>query len=175
MRECHAPSKPFLTEGAGSSSATPLTQQELDDLLDICDVIGKRIVGTRLHGNITVREENAIAALEVMSRFAVNPKWLIYLSPTMLPCETSAGPGLLEHPAEAFEYYRKAGVEQVVCEQKCMGSRAVLIVCRAQDAIRKRFGVAEDEIGVCYTRTGRRFLSDSNLEREFLNGVRGRR
>jgi len=173
QREYYAPSKPFLTEAPASPSAIPLTQQqELDDLLDISDVIGKRIVETRLHGNVTVREENAIAALEVMSRFAVNPKWLIYLPPTMSPCETSAEPGLLEHPAEAFDYYRKAGVEQVVCEQKHMGSRAVLIVCRDRDATRKRFGVAEEETGMCYTRTGRRFFTDPNLEREFLDRIR---
>jgi len=172
QREYYAPSKPFLAAPA-SSSAIPLTQQqELDDLLDISDVIGKRIVETRLHGNVTVREENAIAALEVMSRFAVNPKWLIYLPPTMSPCETSAEPGLLEHPAEAFDYYRKAGVEQVICEQKHMGSRAVVIVCRDRDAARKRFGVAEEETGMCYTRTGRRFFTDPNLEREFLDRIR---
>ena len=128
-------------------------------------MIGKRIVATRLHGNLTIREENAIAALEVMSRFAVNPKWLIYLPPTMSPSETSSEPGLLEHPAEAFDYFRKAGVDQVICEQKHMGSRAVVIVCRDRDAALRRFGVAEDEAGTCYTRTGRRFFSDPAIER----------
>jgi protein phosphatase len=34
------------------------------------DVLGKRIVQTRFAGNVTVREENAIAALEVIGRFA---------------------------------------------------------------------------------------------------------
>ena len=63
-------------------------------LLDIDDVIGKRIVTTRLHHNVTVREENGLAALEVMSRFAANPKWLIYLPPTMSPTETTAQAGL---------------------------------------------------------------------------------
>ncbi len=67
-----------------------------DDILDIDDVIGKRIVATSLHHNITIREENAIAALEVMSRFAVDPRWLIYLPPTMSPTETSKEEGLLE-------------------------------------------------------------------------------
>jgi protein phosphatase len=172
LREYYAPAKPFLKTADGSAVSPLSQQQELDDLLDIGDVIGKRIVEARLHGNVTVREENAIAALEVMSRFAVNPKWLIYLPPTMSPCETSAEPGLLEHPAEAFEYYRKAGVEQVICEQKHMGSRAVVIVCRDLDAARKRFGVAEEEAGMCYTRTGRRFFVDPNLERDFLDRVR---
>jgi protein phosphatase len=173
LREYYAPSKPLLQDGAADQSIMPLTQQQqLDDLLDIDDVIGKRIVATRLHGNLTIREENAIAALEVMSRFAVNPKWLIYLPPTMSPSETSSEPGLLEHPAEAFDYFRNAGVEQVICEQKHMGSRAVVIVCRDRDAARRRFGVAEDEAGTCYTRTGRRFFADAALEREFLNRIR---
>jgi polynucleotide kinase-phosphatase len=159
--------KPFLP-----AEAPELSQQhELDDVLDIDDVIGKRIINTRLHGNITIREENAIAALEVMSRFATNPKWLIYLPPTMSPSETSKRPDLLEHPAEAFEYFRKEGVQRVVCEQKHMGSRAVVIVCRDRAAALRRFGVTQDEIGVCYTRTGRRFFGDDALEREFLMRV----
>jgi len=151
----------------------PLTaQQQHDDLLDIAEVLGKRIISTRLHHNVTIREENATAALEVMSRFAVNPKWLIYLPPTMSPSETTQQPGLLEHPAEAFAYYRNEGVSQVVCEEKHMGSRAVVVICRDEDVARKRFGVEGEGIGVCYTRTGRRFFNDIKLETEFLARVR---
>jgi len=164
------PRKPFLPpeEQAPTLSA----QQQHDDLLDLADVTGKRIVSTRLHGNVTIREENATAALEVMSRFAVNPKWLIYLPPTMSPSETSKTPGLLEHPAEAFAYFRHAGVPRVICEEKHMGSRAVVIVCRDEDAARKSFGVSGEGIGICYTRTGRRFFDDAGLEGRFLERVR---
>ena len=115
-----------------------------------------------------MREENALAALEVMSRFAANPKWLIYLPPTMSPTETTERPGLLEHPAEAFAYFRREGVARVVCEEKHMGSRAVVIVCRDEDAARRRFGVMGEGIGICYTRTGRRFFDDGKVEKEFL-------
>src|SRR5207245_4668016 len=103
-----------------------------------------------------------------MSRFAINPKWLIYLPPTMSPSETIQRADLLEHPAEAFGYFRKEHVEEVVCEQKHMGSRAVVIVCRDRDTALRRFGVIQDEIGGCYTRTGRRFFNDGVLEKEFL-------
>jgi protein phosphatase len=147
-------------------------QQQVDELLDIEDVLGKRIIHTRLSSNITIREENAITALEVMSRFAVNPKWLIYLPPTMSPCETSKRDGLLEHPEEAFAYYLHEGVAQVLCEQKHMGSRAVVIACRDTDAARRRFGILEGESGVCYTRTGRHFFTDGELERQFLERIR---
>src|SRR5262249_28750765 len=112
------------------------------------------------------------AALEVMSRFAANPKWLIYLPPTMSPCETSNEPSLLEHPAVAFTYYRAQGAPQVVCEQKHMGSRAVVIVCRDEHVARERFGIAEEEIGIVYTRTGRRFFNEPEIERQLLKRVR---
>ncbi|HEY5042797.1 MAG TPA: polynucleotide kinase-phosphatase [Verrucomicrobiae bacterium] len=162
--------KPFLPPE--DQAPTLSAQQQNDDLLDLADVTGKRIVSTRLHGNVTIREENSIAALEVMSRFAANPKWLIYLPPTMSPCETSQASGLLEHPAEAFAYFRHTGVPRVVCEEKHMGSRAVVIVCRDEDAARKTFGVTGEGIGICYTRTGRRFFDNSTLETEFLEYVR---
>ncbi len=161
--------KPFLP--AATQAPALSAQQQHDDLLDLADVTGKRIVSTRLHGNVTIREENATAALEVMSRFAANPKWLIYLPPTMSPSETSNVPGLLEHPTEAFAYFRNAGVPRVVCEEKHMGSRAVVIICRDEDAARKSFGVTDEGIGICYTRTGRRFFDNANLEREFLKPV----
>jgi protein phosphatase len=164
------PAKPLLAPPEALPSLA--SQQIHDDLLDIDDVIGKRIVTTRLHHNVTVREENALAALEVMSRFAANPKWLIYLPPTMSPTETTTQPGFLEYPTEAFAYYRREGVARVVCEEKHMGSRAIVIVCRDEDAARRRFGVIGEGIGICYTRTGRRFFDDVKIEKEFLETVR---
>jgi protein phosphatase len=170
LRTYYESAKPFLAE----AEAAPVlsAQQQQDDLLDIEDVLGKRLIHTRLHRNITIREENATTALEVMSRFAANPKWLIYLPPTMSPCATSKRDDLLEHPEEAFSYYFHEGVHKVVCEQKHMGSRAVVVVCREANTARKRFGILEGEIGVCYTRTGRRFFNDASLECQFLERVR---
>src|SRR5262249_48149678 len=109
------PARPFLP--AEQQAAKLTAQQAHDEVLDAEDVLGKRIITTRLRGSVTIREANATAALEVMSRFAANPKWLIYLPPTMSPCETSSQPGLLEHPAEAFAYYRTQGAPVVVCEE----------------------------------------------------------
>ncbi len=147
-------------------------QQQHDHLLDVADVQGKRIIATSLNRHVTIREENATAALEVMSRFAIDPKWLIYLPPTMAPSETSEEDGLLEHPAEAFDYFRQQGVARVVCEEKHMGSRAVLVVCRDEDAARRRFGVLDGEAGAIYTRTGRPFFSDAATEAALLERLR---
>jgi polynucleotide kinase-phosphatase len=147
------------------------SQHEYDDLLNIEDVTGKRIVQTRLRNNIIIREENSIAALEIMSRFAINPKWLIYLPPTMSPCATSDIPEYLEHPAQALNYYKKRGVEKVVCEEKHMGSRAVLVICKDEGTATKRFGVQNEGIGICFTRTGRNFFNDTEIEKEFIGRV----
>ena len=164
------PARPFLEDDQKSPSLS--TQHEHDDLLDMADVTGKRIVSTRLRHNVTIREENGTAALEVMSRFAANPKWLVYLPPTMSPSETSTKDGYLEHPDEAFAYFRSQGVPQVVCEEKHMGSRAVVVVCQDEEAATKRFGV-EGESGIITTRTGRRFFDDMELEAGLLDRVRG--
>lgn len=161
------PVKPFHEKTNGQLTH----QQEYDELLNIDDVIGKRIVQTRLRNNLTIREENSIAALEVMSRFAINPKWLIYLPPTMSPCDTSELADFLEHPGQAINYYRKRGIDKIVCEEKHMGSRALLVICKDKDVALKRFGVVNEGIGVCYTRTGRKFFNDFEIEKEFLDRV----
>jgi protein phosphatase len=140
--------------------------------LDLADVTGKRIIETRLTGStVTIREENAIAALEVMSRFAVDPRWLIYLPPTMSPPATSDADGLLEHPREAFGAYRTAGVTDVVCEEKHMGSRAVVIACADESVAARRFGIPDTGRGAIYTRTGRAFFGDPAVEEELLRRV----
>jgi protein phosphatase len=153
----YEPARPFPAEAAVSDSAA----RRDPEVLDINDVTGTRVVETRYQKRIGVRAENAAAALEVMSRFAVDPRWLLYLPPTMSPVATSTLPDLLEHPDQAFEYFRAEGVDQVVCEEKHMGSRAVVLLCRSPATARERFGVPGDHAGAVWTRTGRAFLSES--------------
>ena len=164
-RTYYEPAKPFLPEGEAAPAADARTSPTL---LDIDDVLGKRIVDTRLMGTVTIREENATAALEVMSRFAVDPRWLVYLPPTMSPTSTETTGPLLEHPASAFGTYRSAGVPSVICEEKHMGSRAVVVVARSPEDARATFGVEDDRFGVCVTRTGRPFFADTSMEQELL-------
>jgi protein phosphatase len=154
--------------GAGvEPAAAPVAAGQL---LDLADFTGRRGVMTQLRGRVTIPEENAAAALEVMSRFAIAPQWLIYLPPTMAPVAASTRPGLLEDPADALAAYRREGVTRVVCEEKHMGSRAVAVVCRTPQAAREWF--ASDSLGAVYTRTGRRFLSDDGMEAELLGRLR---
>ncbi|WP_433522508.1 polynucleotide kinase-phosphatase [Nocardia pseudovaccinii] len=141
-------------------------------VLDLDDVMGRRVVETRQHGRVGVQEENAGAALEVMSRFAIDPRWLVYLPPTMAPCATTQLDGHLEHPAEAFDYYRSEGVRRVVCEEKHMGSRAIVLVTRSAQAAADRFGVDDGSTGALYTRTGRPFFDDAAQTEELLARVR---
>jgi protein phosphatase len=52
-----------------------------------------------------------------------------------------------------------------------MGSRAVVVICRDEEAARKRFGV-EGEPGIVVTRTGRQFFYDVKLESAMLGRMR---
>ncbi|WUR79635.1 polynucleotide kinase-phosphatase [Streptomyces phaeochromogenes] len=161
-RVWYEPVKPLASEAPGGHEGRPL---------DLADVHGRRVVETRHAGRVSVREENAAAALEVMSRFAVDPRLMPYLPPTMAPTATSKVEGYLEHPVEAFEQYRADGVARVVCEEKHMGSRAVALVCRDEETARERFG-ANEVSGALYTRTGRPFFDDSAVTEEILGRVR---
>ncbi|MGA4544479.1 polynucleotide kinase-phosphatase [Uniformispora flossi] len=163
----YEPVRPLRAAAPGGRDGRPLA---LSDVLVPDDPMGRRVVETRTGGRVMVRGENA-AALEVMSRFAIDPRWLVYLPPTMAPCATSDRPGLLEHPEQAFAQFREDGIGLVVCEEKHMGSRAVALVCRDQEAALDAFGIAEGT-GALWTRTGRSFLPSPELTEEFLGRLR---
>jgi protein phosphatase len=163
------PTKPLAANAPSARTA----QQAHDDLLDMADVSGKRVVSTRLKGSVPIRAENAAAALEVMSRFAADPRWLIYLPPTMAPTKTSTEAEWLERPEQVFDDFERSGVHEVVCQEKHMGSRAVVVVCRDERSALARFGVEGQGLGIVYTRTGRRFFPEGDsLETELLERVR---
>jgi len=165
----YEPARPFPVNPVAGETTPPNRREP--EVLDIGDVTGRRVIDTAYQRRIGVREENAAAALEVMSRFAIDPRWLLYLPPTMSPVATSARPGLLEHPDQAFDAYRGEGVDQVVCEEKHMGSRAVALVCRDLDAARTRFGSPGGALGAVWTRTGRPFF-DETLTAKLVDRVR---
>jgi protein phosphatase len=154
-RVYHPPARPFpVSTPSGDDPA-----RREPDVLDIGDVSGSRVIETAYLPRIGVREAHAAAALEVMSRFALDPRWLLYLPPTMSPVATSTREDLLEHPEQAFAAYRSDGVADVLCEEKHMGSRAVLLICRTPAAAQARFGLpAGGTCGAVWTRTGRPFF-----------------
>lgn len=184
LQTYYAPAKPFPATAvpAGGEPA-----QRDPGVLDVTDVMGSRVIGTAYQKRIGVREENAAAALEVMSRFAVDPRWLLYLPPTMSPVATATNGAvatatsgavatataldLLEHPDQAFDSFRADGVDAVVCEEKHMGSRAVVLMCRDAEAARARFGATEDALGAVWTRTGRPFFG-ADLTAQLLDRLR---
>lgn len=147
QREYYAPVRPLRTAGPAANL----------EALTLADLMGRRVLETG-YGRVTVEAENAAAAIEVMSRFAIDPRWLRWLPPTMAPASTSTVEGYLEHPAGALADYAKAGVTDVVCQEKHVGSRAVVLVCRTPDAAQRAFGIAGD--GAIWTRTGRPFFAD---------------
>ena len=154
---------------AGPAPDAPLGPSRL---LDVGDVLGKHYIETTLAGRVQIEADRSSAALEVMSRFAADPRWLVYLPPTMAPAAASARDSYLEHPDEAFSYFRKAGVGEVVVQEKHMGSRVVLVVARNPEAARERFGISSDQAGVIVTRTGRSFFAEPELAGALLERVR---
>lgn len=127
-------------------------------VIGLKDVSGKKHVETAT-GRVTVEADHMSGALEHMSRFAIDPRWLVYIPPTMSPVESSSGE-FLEHPDQAFDYYRKQGVTELVVETKHMGSRALALVCRDPEVAARRFGVEDGHSGHVWSRSGRAFFDD---------------
>jgi protein phosphatase len=161
LREHYPPTRPLSPPPRAHAAAI-----EIDDLL------GRRPIETSLGVRVTLSESQGLAALEMVSRFCVDPRWLVHLPPTMSPPATSSRDGLLEHPDEAFGYYADQGVPVVVCEEKHMGSRALFLVCRDAGVARDRFGVDDGSAGIAWTRTGRRLFEDRPTEDAILARLR---
>ena len=60
----------------------------------------------------------------------------------------------------------------MVIEEKHMGSRALIAICRDADAARRRFGVTTGETGMIYSRTGRPFFNDRATAEAILARLR---
>ena len=144
----YEPVRPFPVAG---------TPARGEDELRLTDVLGRRSIETRGGGRVTITAENAAGALEVMSRFALHPRLVPYLPPTMAPVATSKRDGYLEHPDEAFAQFADWGVARVICEEKHMGSRAVVNLTPGGGSV--------------FTRTGRPFFSP-DLTEALLDRVR---
>lgn len=145
---------------------------ELGGIPDLHDFMSDRLrIETQLRGTISIPKSQRPAALEVLSRYSVDPRWLIYLPPTIAPCEVSDKADYLEYPLQAFDYYRKHGLHEVIMQEKHMGSRAIFIVCKEPSVAIKRFRMEEESLGVIYTRTGRSFFNDSTTEQELLKRI----
>ena len=169
MRTYAEPARPPGRAGADASA-----QSEADAVPDLGDVTGVRRIQLALGGTVRIDAGRSAAALEVAARFAVPPHWALPPSPpTMSPVATNPMEGWLERPEEALSYFRERGLRELVSEEKHMGSRALLAVCRHEDAARRRFGMPEGEArtGRIWTRTGRAFFADAD-EAAVLDRVR---
>ncbi|HEU0301993.1 MAG TPA: methyltransferase domain-containing protein [Longimicrobium sp.] len=136
------------------------------------DVAGDRIISTRLADDVHVTAEQTAEALEVMSRFAVDPRWLVYLPPATPAAVTVPGSDALEHPLAALAYYRANGLARVALQPLHSGTRIALVVCRDAEGARRRFRIAAGETGAVYTVTGRPFFATQVAEEAFLARVR---
>ncbi|MGN7478564.1 AAA family ATPase [Solibacillus silvestris] len=121
-------------------------------------------VHTTSGDQITIPKEKALAAMDTFSHHTLPLEQVIYIPPTMSPTpQTSALPDYLEHPAEAFHYYKKNGIQKMIAEKKHMGSRAVIFIAKNR-AVAKEF-INSDSLGYITTRTGRAFFEHTQQEK----------
>ena len=96
-----------------------------------------------------------------MSRFAIDPRWLVYLPPTMSPDGDVAARTLLEHPEEAFAYYRAAGVARGGLRGEAHGLARDRGRLPRRGVARARFGVRRRDRRDLHAHRARPFFDDA--------------
>ncbi|HEX2900398.1 MAG TPA: polynucleotide kinase-phosphatase, partial [Bacteroidia bacterium] len=144
------------------------TASKVDDSLSV-DLVGARALVSTRHGyHLSLQEPQVVAVMQMLATEAVAPKWLIYLPPTVSPPTSASLPGLLEHPVQAFDYYRKKSLVQVAAWACPIGTKVVLVICKNETVAKKRFDLEGAGQGSIHTRTGRPFFKDREAEQHLL-------
>lgn len=93
---------------------------------------------TTAHGKVFASKKYTKEALEFASTRMDRMEHAFYIPPTMSPTPTTSElADFLEHPKEAFEYYREKGVSHVVCQKKHMGSRAYITLYKTEEVAKE--------------------------------------
>ncbi|MDF2787959.1 MAG: polynucleotide kinasephosphatase, partial [Neobacillus sp.] len=112
---------------------------------------------TEPYGEIMIYDDGVKPALDDLSHYTLPLEDIVYLPPTMSPTpKPSRLEEYLEHPMEAFEYYRNNGVDTMVVEKKHMGSRGILFLFKNKEIAKEYVG--RETLGTIFTRTGRAFF-----------------
>ncbi len=165
------PARPFLD---AEKPLETLDARAGDDLLRIDDVTGKRVVSTALMGHLTIRAEQAGPALEVLTRFAADPRWLVYLPPTMAPCPASPSGPLPGAPRRGLPSVSPGRRDHGRLPGKRLhGLASRRRVDAREPKVRRPLASSSGapSPGVILTRTGRRFFDDQSVEASMLERV----
>ena len=145
-------------------------------MLDIADVLGKRIVTTRLHRNVTIREENADGGARSDEPLRGQPEVADLPAADDVaqrddeegrPARASGRSILVLPGKRRIQSRRRAEAHGVSRHPHCVQEQG----CRARAIWNPEEGVFVDEKAAANPGGGRGFLEDWDLERELLGTI----
>ncbi|MEQ1572518.1 MAG: metallophosphoesterase, partial [Myxococcota bacterium] len=142
LREHYPPTRPM---------SQPESPRE-PGALYVDDLVGRRPIATALGPRVVVSEASGAWALEQLSRFAVDPGWLV-----TTPIEDARA----ETPEAAMAAYPDPG--ELAWAPLSPGERVVVAVCRDAEVARARFGVSGPARAAAWDARGRTALSEAEL------------
>lgn len=150
-------------------STTNATAEENDSGSETHLLDGVGTLSSSLISSIALAPSQRAFARRAFSRVDIDPRWLLYLPSGIASLQGETARGELERPELAFDYFRNERIEKVVVEEKHMGSRGIVVLCRSRKAARDRFGIESEIPGIAYTRNARRFFRDEDTVAVFLD------
>ncbi len=129
---------------------------------------GEAPISTGLIPSVSLASSQRDFAVKAFSRMNMNRNWLIFLPSAVASLQGGNAGGELERPESALNYFRAEKIDKAVVEEKHMGSRGIVVLCRTLQPARDRFDVEGEIPGCAYTRNGRRFFKDEDTEAVFI-------
>jgi protein phosphatase len=148
------PSRPMHWIGVQKST------QAVDHSISMATISPQMLVSTSDGYNLNLDEATYTHLLAHVSERAVHARWLLYAPPSYGPPTVSPIAGLLEHPAQAIDYYRKKSVTLLAARPMLHGTTVTIVLCRDAAVATQRFGLDNQGIGAIYTRSGRPYFGE---------------
>ncbi len=112
-------------------------------------------------GPVKVRSQQIPVALDLIAKGNVDPRWLVFIPPPILPSASSTRKDHVDHLEEVLRHYRDSGLPLMV-EEMHLGKRVVIALGRDDDICAERLGVRAP--GVIYDTIGVAPLAGHLLE-----------
>lgn len=151
----------------GGAAPTTADRTDGDDVIANVAGLSEPIV-TGMFPSIKLAPSQATFAAKAFSKMNIDPRWLMYLPSAISSLQGKDRADEMEHPEDAVTYFRDEQVGKVIVEEKHMGSRGIVVLCRTHKTAIERFGISGQIPGCAYTRNGRRFFNDEDTEAVFL-------
>jgi len=136
--------------------------------VDFARITGRNLVSTSAQYYISIKDDIAPTVLDHLVQNGTHPGQLVYLPPLLSPTKSSSIPGYLEHPREAFNYYAKKGLSEVIVEEMQGGAKTTILLAKDQQTAYKKLCISDKSLGIAINSLGSYSFQNEAIGNTFI-------